>query len=246
MIRPGLYFGTIRHRRARPTPHAFSYPLFLCLLDVDRIPEMMRRSRFTSYNRFNWASFCERDHTGDPRVPLRDRLEEDAERAGFRLPPGPVYLLTHLRYLGYAFNPVSFYYCCSQAGEPELVLAEVNNTFGESHNYWFPFEPRRRVRVLKEFHVSPFLPMDLEYHFLLSEPRSRLSIYMDVHDGGGKIFDAALALQWREWNAPEIRRALLRFPWMTAKVIAAIHWQAVRLFVKRIPFFPHPSRGPVL
>ena len=136
MLKPGIYTGDLRHRRLGPRPHEFTYRVFLALLDIDRIPELMRVSPFASYNRWNWATFAERDHFGDPRLPLRERLARDAAANGLQLPDGPVFLLTHLRYLGYCFNPISFFYCYTASGELEMVLAEVANTFGERHNYW--------------------------------------------------------------------------------------------------------------
>ena len=136
MIDSGLFVGTLRHRRFTPVAHAFTYPLFMALLDVDRVPQLMSRSRLTSHNRWNWASFDDRDHLGDPSRPLRERLVVDAARHGIELAGGPIFLLTHLRYLGYGFNPVSFFYCFDRAGQLQVVLAEVSNAFGGSHNYW--------------------------------------------------------------------------------------------------------------
>ena len=108
-MEPAIYTGTLRHRRFEPARHEFTYPLFMAFLDVDHIPEMIEVSPFTSYNRFNWASFHERDHFGDPSLPLRRRLEADAVEHSIRLPDGPIFQLTHLRYLGYNFNPISLY-----------------------------------------------------------------------------------------------------------------------------------------
>lgn len=133
---PGVYVGWLRHRRFSPKPHAFTYPLFMVLLDVDRIGEQLAVSRFTSWNRFNWATFDDRDHFGEPSRPLRERVAADAARNGVTLPDGRIFLLTHLRYLGYCFNPVSFFYCFDREDRLRLVCAEVNNTFGGSHNYW--------------------------------------------------------------------------------------------------------------
>ena len=128
VIDSGLFVGTLRHRRFTPVAHAFTYPLFMVLLDIDRVPELMRVSAVTSYNRWNWASFDDRDHLGDPSRPLRERLVVDAARHGIELPAGPIFLLTHLRYLGYCFNPVSFFYCFDRAEQLQVVLAEVSNT----------------------------------------------------------------------------------------------------------------------
>jgi hypothetical protein len=243
-----VYFGTLRHRRFEPRRHEFSYPLFMAFLDIDRIPELMRESPFTSYNRFNWASFYECDHFGDPSVPLRRRLEADAAANGIELPDGPVLLLTHLRYLGYNFNPISLFYCFNRQGEVETILAEVNNTFGESHNYWLSarnHEPGKKPHVFRRpklMHVSPFMPMELDYRFVLPPPGSRLVAHMDTLAGGRATFDATLRLRREPWSAPAIHSALLRFPWVTAKVIAAIHWEALKLYLKKVPVFTHPAR----
>ena len=153
MIDSGLFVGTLRHRRFTPVAHAFTYPLFMALLDIDRVPELMRVSAVTSYNRWNWASFDDRDHLGDPSRSLRERLDVDAARHGIDLPDGPIFLLTHLRYLGYCFNPVSFFYCFDRAEQLQVVLAEVSNTFGGTHNYWLRPDsasrdvPRRRNEI---------------------------------------------------------------------------------------------------
>jgi DUF1365 family protein len=205
--RPSLYVGTLHHRRFTPADHAFTYPLFMALLDIDRIPELMRVSRFTSYNRWNWASFHDTDHFGDPARPLRERLAVDAVHHGLDLPGGRILLLTHLRYLGYCFNPVSFFYCFDRTAVLRLVVAEVNNTFGGSHNYWLepdsddllasgvvaqPTSLRLvdrtgertsfRSSTPKSFYVSPFMPARMDYTFVLTPPDDRLTVQMNVYD----------------------------------------------------------------
>jgi DUF1365 family protein len=238
VIAPGLFVGTLRHRRFSPKAHAFTYPLFMALLDIDRLPALMRVSRLTGYNRFNWASYDERDHFGDPARPLRARLALDAGGHGIDLPDGRIFLLTHLRYLGYAFNPVSFFYCFDTTERLQLVLAEVNNTFGGAHNYWLrPDAGARgfRATAAKSLYVSPFMPVDLDYAFALTPPEDRLVAHMETIDAGVVSFDATLSLERRPWSAAEIRRALLRHPAMTAGVVAGIHWQALRLWWKGVP-----------
>jgi uncharacterized protein len=233
-----LYVGTLRHRRFEPKRHEFSYDLFMAFLDIDRLPELMRVSLFAGYNRFNWASFHEHDHFGDPQLPLRERLHADAAANGISLPDGPIFLLTHLRYLGYVFNPVSFFYCYNAAGNLETILAEVNNTFGENHNYWLD----GRTQHAKRMHVSPFMPMDMEYRFTMPAPGGRLVAQMNTRDmqrRGRSGFDATLRLERRPWNAASLHSALLRFPWMTAKVIGAIHWEALQLYFKKLKVFTH-------
>jgi hypothetical protein len=255
-LAPAVYVGRLRHARYAPRAHAFTYPVFLAFLDVDRIPETLAVSRFTSYNRWNWASFYDTDHFGDPSRPPRDRVAEEAVSAGVQLPDGPIYLLTNLRYLGYCFNPVSFYYCYDAAGRLETVLAEVNNTFGETCNYWLT-DPQalieaggggasgaRRYRTPKVFHVSPFMRLDQHYDWVVTPPGERLIVRIGVEEAGARLFDATLALRREPWSASVVRRALLRFPWMTAKVTAAIHYEAIRLYLKGVPYIPHPGTPP--
>jgi uncharacterized protein len=246
---PGVYVGSIRHRRHAPRAHEFRYALFMVLLDIDRIPECMAASRFTSYNRFNWAAFDERDHLdGDPSRHLRERLRDAAAAAGETLPDGPVYLLTNLRYLGYVFNPISIYYCYGRDGGLALVLAEVNNTYGGRRYYWLhpaDDETRRfRSTAAKAMYVSPFMEYDVDYEFVLTPPSDSLVAHMNVLRGAGstrRMFDATLSLDRQPWTAQSIRSALVRFPWMTAKVIAAIHWEALRLWIKGVPVMPFPQ-----
>ena len=253
----GIYAGTLRHRRFRPVKHEFAYPVFMAMLDVDRIAEMMRESRLASYNRWNWAGYDERDHFGDPALPLRERLRADAAAHGVALPEGRILLLTNLRYLGYCFNPVSFYYVYGQTGRMEMMLAEVTNTFGETCNYWLTAEAERkaapadgegiggersrRYETRKMFHVSPFMDLTPRYTWVFTPPEEKLVAHMSTSAEHGVFFDATLTLERREWNAREIRRGLAEYPWMTAKVIAAIYWQALRLRLKGAPYVPHPG-----
>ena len=245
MIEPGLFVGTLRHRRFTPLPHAFTYPLFMALLDIERVPELMDCSWLTSQTRWTWASFDDRDHHGDPGRPLRERLVIDAARHGVELPAGPIFLLTHLRYLGYGFNPVSFFYCFDRAEQLRVVLAEVNNTFGGTHNYWLRPDPASRTfraAAAKALYVSPFMPADLEYTFAFTPPADRLVAHMETSQAGSVGFDATLSLERRPWTAAEIRRVLVRYPAMTIKVMAGIHWEALRLWWKGVPVVPADSR----
>src|SRR3990172_8508467 len=244
-----LYSGMLRHRRFRPTWHEFSYPVVIAFLDIDRIPELMRVSPLASYNRWNWASYSENDHFGNPSLPLRQRLEVDAAAHGVALPGGPIYLLTHLRYLGYCFNPVSFYYCYDSQGRLAMMMAEVSNTFGDSQNYWLWEENERatanakRYQCPKVLHVSPFMKMELDYTFVFTPPSDSLVAHMNTSDGGDTFFDATLSLKREPWTAAALHRALIRFPWITLKVITAIHLEALKLYFKKLRFYPSPAHG---
>jgi DUF1365 family protein len=160
-----------------------------------------------------------------------------------------MYLLTHLSYLGYAFNPISFYYCCDAGGEVRRVMCEVNSTFGERCTYWLPAPDAGasrsfRHKAAKTMHVSPFMSMDVDYEFVVTPPEANVVAHMNTiarHDGNERpYFDATLVLERRPWTAAQIRGQLVRHPWMTATVIGAIHWEALKLWLKGVPHHPHP------
>ena len=243
-----LYVGTLRHRRFQPVPHEFMYPLFMSFLDIDRIPELMKISPFAGYDRWNWTSFNNRDYFGNVRMPLRDRLRADAEANGVELPEGKIFLLTHLRYFGYVFNPVSFFYCYDRNDSLLTVLAAVNNTFGETHNYWLKsplqaLENSWSYEVTKAFHVSTFLGMNCHYRFTFSDPAASIVVQTNVAGEDGLLFDSSLKLQRETWSRANLHRVLLRYPFMTLRVIAGIHWQAARLYFKNVPVSNHPGPG---
>jgi DUF1365 family protein len=245
---PAIYVGQVRHRRVRPKTHAFAYPVFMAFLDVDRIPELCAVSSWLSYGRWNWAAFHEADQFGDPALPLRERLRLDAAAKGHELPEGPIFLLTNLRYLGICFNPVSYFYCYSPTGCLTLIMAQVTNTpWRERHTYWLPVDQGHQGRggvsfdVPKAFHVSPFMPMDCRYRWAFNEPGQALKVHIAEFNGLDFFFDASLNLEKQPWSAGILRKTLIRFPWMTLKVIAAIHWEAFWLWIKRVPVFTHPG-----
>jgi len=245
---PGLYVGAITHRRFSPTAHQFRYSLFMALLDIDRIDESMAVSPWTSLNRWNWSSFHDRDHLGDVSMPLRERLRANAAAAGRALPDGKIFLLTHLRYAGYVFNPISIYYCFDLAGGLASVLADVRNTYGGRRAYWLDpaDQAARRFRAVtdKTLYVSPFMEMAVQYEFLLTVPGAALVTHMNVArcDTQEKIFDATLDLERRPWSAAAIQRTLAEYPFMTARVIGAIYLEAVRLRLKGLTEKP-AARG---
>jgi DUF1365 family protein len=252
-----IYRGSIRHRRLTPKRHEFSYSMFMLYLDLDELPALFDQSRWYSARGFAIAQFRRKDHLGDPGLPLSHCVRElVAQQTGYR-PAGPIRLLTHLCYFGYGFNPVSFYYCFDPAGEKlDCVVAEVNNTpWGEQHCYVLTAAEDlgqrglHRWQQVKAMHVSPFMPMDMRYEFRLLTPGKMLDVYMkclqpgENHSEGKMVFDAGLQLQRQEITARTLRNALLRFPFMTLRVVIAIHWQALRLWLKGVMVHEHPDNS---
>lgn len=219
-------------------------------LDLAELPRVFRGRWLWSVRRSALARFRREDHLGDVSRPLDQCVRDLVEsRTGVR-PDGPVRLLTHLRYFGHCFNPVSFYYCFDEEDkEVECVVAEVNNTpWGERHCYVLPASTSRRLgpasnhEVSKEFHVSPFLPMDMDYRWRFVDPASTLTVHMENHRGAERIFDATLTLERKEITGPRLAWLLIRYPAITVAVILRIHWQALRLWLKGATFHPHPEK----
>lgn len=243
-----IYEGRVRHRRYAPRAHAFAYRMAQLYLDLDEVEAVFRDRWLWSIDRPNLAEFRRGDFLGDPAQPLADAVRERVALATGVRPAGPVRLLSHLRYAGYAFNPVSFYYCHAADGALHSIVAEITNTpWKERHAYVLPVATaRRHGRALKwsfdkAFHVSPFLPLDRRYDWSLTVPADELRVHMQVGDGARREFDADLHLQRRPLDATQLARLLWRYPLMTAQVIAGIHWQALRLWLKRTPVHDHPS-----
>lgn len=243
-----VYEGQVWHRRHAPRAHAFRYRMAQLYLDLDEVHAAFRERWLWSVERPNLAAFHRRDFLGDPAQPLAQAVRDRVAAATGERPCGPVRLLTHLRYAGYSFNPVSFYYCHAADGALHSIVAEITNTpWRERHAYVLPLaDARRRGRALhwsfdKAFHVSPFLPMRRRYAWAFTAPGDTLHVHMDVCDGERREFDATLALQRRALDGSGLARVLWRYPLMTAQVVAGIHWQALRLWLKGIPVHDHPS-----
>jgi DUF1365 family protein len=250
MLTSALYVGQVDQRRYGPKGHGFRYPLFQAFVDLDHLDDLCRVSALVSRNRFNWASIHDADYLPErPEPTLRQRFEAAAREAGQEPPDGPVFLLTNLRYLGFCFNPVSYYYAYDRDGKLALICAEITNTpWKERYCYWMvPTGPDSMSRewtfeLPKVFHVSPFMPMELRYRWTFTEPAAQLRVHMDLLDKGDRCFEVSLGLSRKPWQAAEIRRTLLRFPWITLKVLFAIYWEALCLWMKRVPVFTHPKK----
>lgn len=250
-LKSAIYTGWVRHRRHEPKSHAFRYTMFLLYLDLDELGEVFKGSWLWSTRRFALAWFRRKDHYGEPRTSLADSIRDLVNSETGSRPLGPIRLLTNLRYFGYCMNPVSFYYIFdADDTRVETVVAEIHNTpWGERHCYVLPRDasfdkPEKQLHAFeKTFHVSPFMPMNQEYRWRLSDPNDRLFMHMENVQDGREIFDATMVLKQIELNKLNRARVLIRYPFMTGKVIAAIYWQALRLWMKRIPFHTHPKKS---
>ncbi|MGE6332812.1 DUF1365 domain-containing protein [Stenotrophomonas sp. NPDC077659] len=249
MTASAIYFGHVQHRRHHPHAHAFRYRVAQLLLDLDELDQVFAGHWLWSVNRRNLAEFRRSDYLGAAEVNLADAVRDHAATVlGYR-PDGPVRLLTHLRFGGHVFNPVSFYYCYQSDGSTlACIVADITNTpWKERHAYVLPVEQAQqegdslRWQFDKCFHVSPFMPMDCRYDWRLNAPGDALRVHMQVWRDGVRQFDATQSMQRQPLTGRGLARVLLAYPLMTLQVVAAIHWQALRLWLKRNPVHDHPS-----
>ncbi len=239
------YEGVVRHRRRSPVDHAFGYRVFMLYLDLDELDSVFARRLLWSTSRPAFARWRRSDHPGDPALPLggwvRDLVRD---RTGVR-PGGPVRLLTHPRYGGFGFNPISVYYCFDTGVEaPQWAVAEVTSTpWRERTHYVLDLRASRRVhggRMDKDLHVSPFLPMTMEYSWRVTDPGATVAVAFDVLRGAEVVLETSVAMRRRELTTASMAGFLLRYPPMSLQVLAGIHWQALRLWRKGVPYHPHP------
>lgn len=212
------------------------------LLDLDELEEIGRNLPGFSHNRFNLLSFCERDHGDGSATPLRQQIARQLETCNINFDKGSICLFTMPRVFGYGFNPISIYFCRSADGSLAALIYEVHNTFGERHSYVFPGKIAQQEThgCTKSFHVSPFLGMDMRYLFRTQMRDDNLSVAIVASDHDGKLIAAALSGKRRPITVRELVRALVLFPLLTLKVTAAIHWNALLLWLRRIKVHRKP------
>ncbi|NIR43717.1 MAG: DUF1365 domain-containing protein [Gemmatimonadetes bacterium] len=245
-----IYTGTLRHRRRRPLANRFRYGVYQLLIDLDEVEALAGRLWFFGHNRFNLFSFYDRDHMGASGVPLRSKLARWLAARGVELGASRVMLLTNPRVLGYVFNPVSYYYVFGANDELRFVVAEINNTFGETYCYLLDDLKPRGGRALvarrrKVFHVSPFIEIDgIDYDWIMTPPGDRLTVHIDEFRGEDKFFDATLSLKRNALTAGRLAWTFVRYPHMTARTIFLIHWQALKLWWRGAPLHRKPEPPP--
>lgn len=241
-----LYFTRVMHRRMGTPAYRFSYPVFSLLLDIDRLDDVSNRLRGLSVDRWNLLSVRRRDHGARDGSDWRPWVEARLGEAGVELQGGRVRLLCFPRLLGYGFNPISLWYCEHRDGRLRAVIAEVNNTFGDHHHYVLhdsgkPLDWPVRGEADKRLHVSPLIDMACRYHFRLGEPGDRLSVFIHQYRNGQLLLAASQSGEARPLTDRNLLRALLRTPLMTFKVMAAIHWQALKIWLSGARFHRRTS-----
>jgi DUF1365 family protein len=242
-----LYFGDVMHARLKPMGHRFSYRVMSLLIDLDRLDEADRQSPLFAVNRAALYSFSESDHGERDGSPLRAYVQRQAAAHGIDLTGGRVLLLCYPRLFGYTFNPLSAYFCYHASGELALIIYEVRNTFGDIHSYVLPVRPGEvseagvRQQQDKLFYVSPFIEMAMRYHFRVSPPGHSVKLRILETDSEGPLLAATFSGRRRSLITAALLRSVFSLPFVTFKIVAAIHWEALRLWLKGARLLPRKN-----
>ena len=244
-----IYQGTVCHQRQTPRKHSFEYSMYMLMLDLSELNSVFRRRLFWSHRFPTFYWFRRKDHIGPATEPLDVTVRSFVEKQTGHYPTGRICLLTNLRQLGFQMNPVSFFYIYDATSNClSHVVAEVHNTpWGETHCYlippemWEPGDPTR-PSTKKSFHVSPFMEMDQRYTWSIEPPGPRLMTKMDVRNQESEFFNVSMMMQRRPLTTLNLCKMSIRFPWMTMRIFLGIYLQALRLWIKKIPFHPHPAK----
>jgi uncharacterized protein len=242
-----LYFGDVMHARLKPMGHRFNYRVMSLLIDLDRLDEAGRQSSLFAVNRPALYSFNERDHGNRDGSSLRDYAQRCAAQRGIDLTGGRVLLLCYPRLFGYTFNPLSAYFCYRASGELALIIYEVRNTFGDIHAYVLPVQPGEisaagvRQQQDKLFYVSPFVEMAMRYYFRVSPPGESVKLRILETDNEGPLLSATFSGRRRALTTTALLRSFFALPLVTFKIVAAIHWEALRLWLKGARLVPRAN-----
>lgn len=245
-----LYFGEVMHARLKPIGHRFSYRVMSLLIDLDRLDDADRQSSLFGVNRAALYSFHEADHGMRDGSSLRNYVQRCAAERGIDLTGGRVLLLCYPRLFGFTFNPLSVYFCYRPGGELSLAIYEVRNTFGDIHAYVLPVQPGEisdagiRQTQDKLFYVSPFVEMAMRYHFRVSLPGERVKLRILETDREGPLLAATFNGRRRALTTAALLRSFFALPLVTLKIVVAIHWEALRLWLKGARLVPRPNAAP--
>ncbi|EMR12587.1 hypothetical protein MPL1_09552 [Methylophaga lonarensis MPL] len=246
MLADGIYQGTVWHQRFQPKVHGFEYPLAMLLFDVDQLEAIFRKSRWWSINRFNLIGFVRDDYIGDASLSIKQAVAERIWQSCQQRFSGSVKILTHPRYAGFVFNPVSFYFCYEQQ-QLKFIVAEINNTpWNERFSYVLPVQDGSEEQLFefdKQFHVSPFMPMQLRYRWRFRMQPQHLDIHMTLFKDQQKQFEAAMKGSAQAFTQQSMRRLPWQYPLQTLRVVMRIYWHALRLKLKGVPFYNHPGKS---
>lgn len=236
-----LYVGTISHRRRIPRDHHFRYPFFMWFLNLEEVDQLPSLGRWFSTSKMALSRFYRPDYYGDPSMTLSQAIKERMLELTGRKVEGQVFGLMNLRTLGLYFSPVNFYYGYDTDGQLTHFLAEVSNIpWNERHQYSHYVKGEQLTPDHpKQFHVSPFNPLTQHYQWQLSAPNEKVFVKLDVSDDRGHVFTAQLDLERRKLDTKSVSRELLRKPVMTAFIVAGIYWQALKLYLKGVPYIPY-------
>lgn len=243
-----IYKGNVSHQRWSPRPHGFHYDLFMMYVDLDELPTLFEQFSLWNVNKTALASFKREDHFGDREQDLASCVRQLVKQESTTQASGPIRLLTHFRYFGYVFNPLSLYFCFNQEDTHVThVVAEVSNTpWNETHCYVLSGYCDNDHFVTpdheKTFHVSPFMNLDMSYRWHIGLPSDTLSVRVQNLHNNQKLFDAAINLKREEINGKTLMQTLINFPLMSYKVTAAIYFEALKLWLKKIKYVPYSKK----
>jgi DUF1365 family protein len=242
MVHSALFAGKVMHMRFRPKRHRLQYRVFSLLLNLDELTTLDKTMRLFGYNRRALVSFHDKDHGDGSTNGLRQWVEKRLSDAGMLETDMAIHILCYPRILGYVFNPLTMYFCYNANGL-RAILYEVCNTFGERHTYTIPVEQAQqnsiRQSCAKDFYVSPFVPMDCQYHFQIEPPNDKLLVRIDESDAEGMLLVASFVADRQQLSDRSLLSAFLRHPLMTLKITAGIYWEALLLWRKGAPIYRH-------
>jgi DUF1365 family protein len=243
-LRSALFPGQVTHARLKPRQHRLSYRIYSLLIDLDELDDIDRRLRLLSVDRFNLFSFYRKDRGDRSGSDLKKQVERHMREVGIEPDGGPIRLLTMPRLLGWAFNPLSVFFCYAQDASLKAILWEVDNTFGERHGYMIAVEAGGSSEIVqycdKAFHVSPFMDMDLRYEFRVSPPADLLSIRIETFDREGPVLSARHLARRTPLTDAALLKAFFTIPFLTLRVVGGIHWEALKIWLKGVSLRTHP------